>query len=67
MTLQQFRRLTAHLPPSTLLVWHDCHAQTIEPAEAFQFADLTPGDPLRLRLSPGQILISGTGDPVPTP
>ncbi len=65
MTLRQFRDLTENLPGSTELVYHDCSNESTEPATAFLFSDLHPGDPIRLKTPPNAILISGIGEEVP--
>jgi hypothetical protein len=64
MTIKQLRKLLADLPADHEVLFHDTHGQCLEPAELFAWIDLRPGDPLRLKLPPNAILISGTGDPV---
>lgn len=64
MTIKQLRKQLAELPGDFQVMFHDTHGQCIEPAELFAWIDLRPGDPLRIKLPPGSILISGTGEPV---
>jgi hypothetical protein len=65
MTLQQFRDETENLPGDIVILWHDGFNQELEPASLFLFKHLRPGDPLRLKMSPQHILISGCGEEVP--
>lgn len=64
MTLQQLRDLTSDMPGNTEILFHDGFNEETEPATIYRFEDLGIGDPIRLKVPPSAILISGIGEEI---